>query len=201
MDEMMISTNEITGETNFYYKRHGVVVPESWKKLARQNWPKQVMVAMGICWNGTSRIYIVPEETKINASNFIQLILKPMVKKDIPRLYGKEAKDVIFHMDSAPGHVATDTVQWLQQEKVKYISKEEWLANSPDLAQMDFSINSIFKKIVKKRSVNSATQLARMIRAEWKKFTVGIIRKRLLSWKKRIDLMTEKQGYQIEHDL
>ena len=59
------------------------------------------MVAIGICWNGVSRAYIVPEVSKVNIEFFIDFILRPMVQEDIPRLYGERAKDVVFHMDSA----------------------------------------------------------------------------------------------------
>ena len=37
MDEMQISTDDINGQTDFYYKKQGVVVPESWRKLPRKN--------------------------------------------------------------------------------------------------------------------------------------------------------------------
>ncbi|XP_055357431.1 uncharacterized protein LOC129602440 [Paramacrobiotus metropolitanus] len=117
-------------ETDFYYKRKNVVVPESWQKLPRKNWPKKVMLAMGISWRGQTAMYVVPPETKVDHKVFIDLVLKPMIRKDVPRLYGSDAKKVVLHMDSAPSHVAKETVQWLKAEKVKYIPKEEWLANS-----------------------------------------------------------------------
>ena len=87
-------SNEIRVVTHFYYKKKAVVVPDAWKKLPHQNWPQNATVAMGVCWRGKSRIYVVPENTKINADNFIKLILKPMLEKDILRLYGKDAKKV-----------------------------------------------------------------------------------------------------------
>ena len=85
-----------------------------------------------------------------------------MIEKDIKRLYGDDAKNVVFHMNSAPAHVAKETAQWLSDRGVTFISKAEWLANSPDLASMDFAINSIFKQILKKKKCNSAQQLARI---------------------------------------
>ena len=146
MDETMISTSHLQGKKFFYYKGHLVVVPEAWRKLPVQSWPKQIMLAMGICWKGTSRLYIVPEGSKVNAETFIKLILKPMVTKDIPKLFGDDAKNVVFHLDSAPAHVAKETAQWLSDREVTFISKAERLANSPDLAPMDFAISSILSK-------------------------------------------------------
>lgn len=201
MDEAMVPSNEIRGVTKFYYKKEGVVVPDAWKKLPRTNWPKNVMVAMGICWMGKSRIYVVPEETTINADNFIKLILKPMFEKDIPRLYGKDAKKVTFHMDSAPAHVAAKTGQWLVDHKFSYIPKQDWLSNSPDLAPMDYAINYVFKKFLNAKVVKSRAQLVRSIRTAWSKVQITVIRRALLSWKRRVGMMLEKFGYQYEQEL
>ena len=47
MDEMLISTDDINSQTDFYYKQQGVVVPESWRKLPKKNWPKPIMSGYG----------------------------------------------------------------------------------------------------------------------------------------------------------
>ena len=51
------------------------------------------MVALGICWEGQSKVYFVDPKAKINKEYFVEHILTPMVTVDIPRLYGKRAKD------------------------------------------------------------------------------------------------------------
>ena len=75
MDEMRVSAEDIDGQTNVYYDGKEVIIPDAWRKLERQNWPKNVMAAMGISWEGTTRIYIVPSGVKVNADSFINLIL------------------------------------------------------------------------------------------------------------------------------
>ena len=40
MDEMMILTSDLQGQTNFYYKGRRVIVPESMRKMPRKNWPE-----------------------------------------------------------------------------------------------------------------------------------------------------------------
>ena len=198
---MQISTDDINGQTNFYYKKKGVVVPESWRKMPRKNWPKKVMVAMGISWRGKSRIYIVPSKVKVNADAFIKFILKPMIEKDIKALYGPDAKKVVFHMDSAPAHTADKTKRWLSERNITYIHKEEWMANSPDLAPLDYAINSIFKRILKSFLAEDEKQLARIVRREWKKFPISVIRRALRRWKERVQAMIANLGYQFEHVL
>ena len=61
----------------------------------------------------------------------IDLVLKNLVKYDIPKLYPGE-KNVILHFDSATAHVYPAVVAWLQERKVEFITKEDWMTNSPD---------------------------------------------------------------------
>ena len=156
---------------------------------------------MGISWKGKSRIYIVPSGVKVNADAFIKLILKPMMEKDIPDLYGADAKKVVFHVDSAPAHTADKTKFWLESRKINYIHKEEWMANSPDLAPLDYAINGIFKQILKSFLAENEKQLARIVRQEWKKFSISVIRRALRRWKEHVQAMIYNHGYQFEHVL
>ena len=57
VDETMIRSSDLQGQSNFYYKGCRVVVPESLRKMPRKNWPEQILIAMGICWYGKSRIW------------------------------------------------------------------------------------------------------------------------------------------------
>ena len=120
MDEMMIRTSDLQGQTNFYYKGRRVIVPESMRK----NCPEQVLVAMRICWFGKSRLYVVPAKTKLSAAVLIESILKPILTYDIPWLYGDQKHKVIFDMDSAPSHRAVITQEYFKQQKLKYIPAE-----------------------------------------------------------------------------
>ena len=134
------------------------------------------MAAMGISSNGTTRIYIVPSEVELNTQAFNKLVLAPMVRYDFPRLYGNRAKEVIFHMDNAPAHTAKATVQWMKDHHVNWIPSVHWMANSSDLAPMDYAICSNFKRILKMSRAHTAPQMARVIRKEWKKINIRISR-------------------------
>ena len=197
----MVSTKDLDGKTSHYYRREGVVIPDTWKKLPVKSWPKRVMLAMGICWREKLWLYVVSPGTKVEAPSFVDLILKPMIQKDIKRMYGKEWKKVNFHMDSAPSHTADFTTKWLKKRKMKWIPKEHWLSNSPDLAPMDFAVNGILRRILKRRQAYSLDELVRVAKSEWRKFPIPKIRCALLSWRKRVELMEKKCGFQFEQDL
>ena len=72
------------------------------------------------------------------------------------------------------------------------------MANSSDLAPMDYATNANFKTILKKSRARTITELARAIRREWKKIGVKACRNALLRWKFRVQTMLEKQGSHTE---
>jgi len=129
---------------------------------------------------------------------FIDLVLEPLFKYDVPRLYPGEEEKVIHHMDSASAHVYEKTVKWLNERKIKFISKEEWMANSPDLSPMDYSVNSIFKGICNRHEAKNMQQLATIAKRVWNNFGQGYIYRTMLAWPKRVDKMVEALGYQIK---
>jgi hypothetical protein len=201
MDETFVTLNDFNVERDIYYQGKEVVVPASWKKKSKKSWPKKVMVAMGICWEGTSRAYIVPQKSKVNSAFFIKHVLRPMVEFDIPKLYGDRAPEVILHMDSAPAHTSAETVQWLRDHNVKFIPKEDWMANSPDMAPLDYGVNGILKKKLSSRRVTTVAGMERTIKEEWKKFDLRTVRNILSSWKQRVEVMIEHHGFHIEQVL
>ena len=78
----------------FYYEGVDIHVPGEMKKLPCTSWPKKLMVAIGIYWQGKSHTYAVPTATKITVQVLIKCVLGPMVMKVIPCLYGEVAKQV-----------------------------------------------------------------------------------------------------------
>ncbi|OWA54890.1 hypothetical protein BV898_19282 [Hypsibius exemplaris] len=100
--------------------------------------------------NGT-RLYVVEPKAKVNAAYFIEKILSPMMLVDVPKLYGRDAKKVILHMDSARSHTAKPVYDWLDSHGIKYFTKEQWLANSPEVSPMEFFANGYFKSQLAKR--------------------------------------------------
>jgi hypothetical protein len=54
-------------------------------------------------------------------------------------------------MDSARAHTAQKFYNWLDDHKIKYFTKEEWLANLPEVSPMNFFANEYFKGQMNKR--------------------------------------------------
>ncbi|OQV18042.1 putative ATP synthase subunit alpha, mitochondrial [Hypsibius exemplaris] len=152
------------------------------------------MVCMGISWNGPTSLYFVPPKAKMNSQMFIGLILEPLFKTDVPRLYQGEEKKVILHMDSAGAHVKDTVVKWLQDCEIKFITKEEWMSNSPDFSPMDYGVNSIFKKRCNRHKAKNMAELVVIAKREWKKFGLGHCRNILIAWPKQGMALNLKPG-------
>ena len=104
-------------------------------------------------------------------------------------------------MDSGPAHTTDFTSKWMKDRKVKWIPKEHWFANSPDVAPMEFAVNGTFKKNLKKRQAYSVDEQVRVAKSEWRKFPIHKIRFALLSWHKRAELTEKSRGFQLEQNL
>ena len=109
-----------------------------------------------------------------------------MLTKDEPPLYGKEASKIILHMDSASSHVCAATYAWLDSHGFKYITKLQWLANSPGVSPMDFFVNGRLKTATKKRKYRTLRGLKAAAKDEWSKIPVEQFQNSLSSWSKRV---------------
>ena len=198
MDETWITLDDYNVEKDHYYTDGEIEIPEDWKKKPTKQWPKKIMVAIGICWFGMSRAYVVDGSAKVTAQVFIDQILSKMVQKDLPKLYGDRAKDVIFHMDSAPSHTAKKTVKWLQDNQVKYIPKDRWMANAPDAAPLDYAVNGNLKNILSHRKATTLKGLATVINDVCRNYDLDVIRKSLSSWQTRVQKMIDSFGDHVE---
>ncbi|GAV06399.1 hypothetical protein RvY_16403 [Ramazzottius varieornatus] len=156
------------------------------------------MCCAGISFRGPTKMFISPSGAKINADLYIQNVLKPLIEKEIPRLCGKEAHKVVLHQDNAPAHQARKTQEYLRQSEVKFIPREHWIGNSPDLAPMDFAVSGIFMGLLFNKKPRDDTGLVRAIKTAWVKLPMEKIERALQSWKRRVELMIERKGFQIE---
>ena len=153
MDEAWLPYNVNHGQRDFFYDSTS-------KENRRKNLPLSVqepahvqkrMFAAGFSWRGPTRLYILKGDAKVNGQYFLEKIVKPMVLLDIPKLYDADADKVILHMDSAPSHTSRVVHNWLDSNGIKYFTKEQRLANSPEVSSMDFFANGYFKAELNKR--------------------------------------------------
>ena len=133
VDEAMLPLNFKHGNTSHSYQPKNICEKRSQAAIetSAPQFPRSIMFAAGFSWRGQTRFYAIPKDSKMTGEVLIKSVLRPILFRDVPRLYGKDASKVVLHMDSATSHTCQKTVQWLNDNRIKYITKDQWMPNSP----------------------------------------------------------------------
>lgn len=199
IDEAWAYSSYCNGQRKIFYRFRGDTTQKKWINFCKKNGANGVMFACGISWRGPTDIYFVEPGAKVNADYYFKYVLRPIVEKDIPRLYPGEVAKVILHQDSAPAHTAKKTIAYLKSTGIQFIRKEDWLSNAPDAAPMDYGINGNFKRMLFNPVAKNLRGLKLVLRRVWRAFPLPLIRKTLLAWPGRLLKIHEANGYQIEY--
>jgi hypothetical protein len=117
--------------------------------------------------------------------------------EDVPRLYGVNKDRVVLHFDSARSHTAKVTYDWLDAHGIKYITKDEWLANSSELSPMDYFANGYLKSQQKKRKYRTMEGMLKAADEEWNKIPSKNFRNSLESWPDFVMAVHKSKGKHI----
>ena len=99
------------------------------------------MASAGVSFHGKTEIRIINIGVKFVSPFYIDKGLKPFIAKDVPKMFpGDQNRDMVFHQDSASSHTSKQTLTYMRQQKINFITPEEWMPKSPDAAPMDFAI-------------------------------------------------------------
>ena len=199
LDEALLPLNFMNGQTTHSYQPRKVSERSQNQPVATSapQFPRSIMYAAGFTWRGQTRFYHIPENSKMNAEVFIHQVLRPMMLEDVPKLYGKDARKVVLHMDSATSHTCTKTVEWLKEHQIKFITKEQWLPNSPKVSPMDYFGNGYLKSKLQKRQYSTMRGMVRAAKEEWSKIPLDMLRNALSSWSSRVLSIHKARGHDI----
>ena len=76
-------------------------------------------------------------------------MLKTFLDIDDPRLFPDDPESMVFHQDSASSHTARATIQFLKNNNVNFIGREERMPKPPDAALIDSGMWGILKRVYK----------------------------------------------------
>ena len=153
------------------------------------------MVWGGICSNGKTELRFVRPGIKINSDYYIEQILKPFLKQDIPKLYPDKN---YIQQDSAPSHSYQKTQNFLKSENIKFIPTEKWTPYSPDNSPMDYFVWGYMLNELKFKKAKDIDGFKRHLKTIWKNMPQNFIDKALKSWPRRCRLIYKAKGHQIE---
>ena len=77
-----------------------------------------------------------------------------------------------------------------KSRKIKFITKDEWLPNSPELSPMDYFANGKLKNILKQRQFWTGRGLTADAKKDLKrKIPLKMVQDALLAWPKRVHVV------------
>ena len=194
-DEKLFHMCEANIDSPYFYRKKGSREQRIIRRVNR-NFSKGVMVWGGVSAKGLTKLLFIKPGIKINANYYINDVLKPLIA-DSERLY--PGKQFILQQDSAPSHRAKKTIDWLKNNRIKFINPSEWIPNSPDAAPMDYCIWGYMLSKLKHRKVGSLNSLKRALRDIWANIPQEMVIKCLKSWPKRVNQIYKAKGANIEN--
>uniref|UniRef100_A0AC35UAF6 DDE_3 domain-containing protein n=1 Tax=Rhabditophanes sp. KR3021 TaxID=114890 RepID=A0AC35UAF6_9BILA len=146
-------------QTDFQYilKSQNRSVCETVKKISHS---KKLMVWVAFSVDRVFTPIFVKSEAKINKEYYIKDVLEPFLLE--AKDYMIEG-DYVFQQDSAPSHTAKKTRKFLKDEKIKWITPEQWMPYSPDVAPCDFWLWGYLKGRINKLNIKALSQLKKAI--------------------------------------
>jgi len=139
-------------------------------RSASRSTPKNSCPPQGLSSKEITGLYFVLPTSKVDQLFFINKILKPIVERNIPRLYPGEKQKVIPHFEPATIHTTPAMYEYLDDQNETYIWKEGWLSNSPDLSSIDYGPNGIFNDLMFWKKPKDFSGLQSSAGLMWKNF-------------------------------
>jgi len=104
--------------------------------VERAKFAPHVMVSAAVCVGRKVHLHFVDEKVKVNVAYYLEKLL-PKLVEDCEQL---TPNNFLFQQDDSPARTARVTQDWLKSNCSHFITKDEWLPNSPDLNPMDYHV-------------------------------------------------------------
>ena len=91
-------------------------------------------------------------------------------------------EDWVFQQDTAPGHKAKETQQWLRDHFPEFTTTKQWPPYSPDLNPLDYSIWGYLESKACEKPHKTIKSLKRAIKKAWKEMPDEMVERVVDSW-------------------
>ena len=80
---------------------------------------------------------------------------------------------------------------------MKYITKEQWLPNSPKVSPMDYFGNGHLKKRLWRRRYTTVDGMLKAVKEEWENIPLEMFQDSLSSWSDRVLAIHKAHGHAV----
>lgn len=203
LDEAMFYIQNCNGKRKVCYVKKGEKIPENWV-VQKENFLNKHMVVAAMTGRGVIPLFQVPKKVKVNAEWYIDKVLKPLVNIHLPRIYGTDLGKVIIHHDKASSHTSHKTAIYAADIKrskgITIIPSSEIPVKSPDISPLDFFGFGYLKQRLMRRRARTWKGVWKVVNDEWNKVTPELCTKVFQTWKKRLRLVSRRDGRHIENN-
>ena len=153
-----------------------------------EKFEKSVKVWGGSCWNGLSPIYFISKS--MSSREYLSLI-ESKLEEDILRLHPHPRQPITWLQDREGFHTAKIVQKYLENSSLIPISG--WPSNSPDLNWQE-NVWEVLDQRVRKRMPTTIKGLKKVVKEEWERIDIGIVRKCIHSMPTRLKLVIAAKG-------
>lgn len=201
LDEALFWVQDCNGTRKICYTTSREEV-EKFVCPKKERFGDKMMVVGAVSGRGVLPLKRVPPKVKINSKYYVNDVLKPLLEKEVPKLYPGECDKVFVHHDAASSHTAKFTASYAAQLKedlgITIISNSLIPVKSPDTSPMDFFGFGFLKQRLAARRAKTLDGVWKVLRDEWSKITPQKVEQVFSSWKRRLRCVSRRGGQHIE---
>lgn len=191
----------LTGDESWFeycynFKRKWVLLNDKGDDFTRPtDIQKKTMITCFFNGNGLQLLDIKPQSVKINASYFVENIIKKLEKLDVVIKAKKQKQMMMLHYDNAPSHNAMLVKEYLSKTSFQKVPHPPY---SPDLALCDFGIFGTVKTSFEGKEFESENQLfeelENFFKGKSKEFYISLFHE----WENRLHRCIDLKGDYVE---
>jgi len=124
-----------------------------------------------------------------------------MTQHLLPAMRHISGEIFIFQQDSAPAHLARETIELLSRMTPTFIEPEMWPPNSPDLNPVHYSIWSVVEERIYQQRIQNTDELRHRLVAVLTDLEQHIVDTAIDQWRCRLTACIRAKGGHFEHSL
>jgi transposase len=181
-----------------YYSSDKENAPPEVKYYFKKKYEKKIMLWIAISPRGLSPPFFVPAGLAVNQYVYrdkcLKKILVPFIKKKYPD------GQYLFWPDKASSHYAKSVVDFLQEENVRFVGKDDNPVNLPQARPIEDFFGLLDQMVYDKGwEAENLKQLKNRVKYCLKKVEVDVVRGQMESVRRKLRMCAEGGPFKINH--